>query len=106
MNPSARPQTSRNRDRALARVTSITTQTALVASIATVGFGGLAAITYSGTPAAAGSDSTNVNGTTNNSSNGTTSGSTVTNPFTGLQATQPPRTSTRQKARVTSGGSH
>jgi hypothetical protein len=104
MNPSARPQTSRNRDRALARIQSITTRTAVVASIATVGFGGLAALTYSGT-----SDAANVGGSTTDTTTHTTTG-TDTTPATdsvtsGLQATPAPTATTRHTARVTSGGS-
>ena len=49
MNPSARRQTSRNRDSALSRLNSITTGTAIAAAVATAGFGALAAINYSGT---------------------------------------------------------
>lgn len=108
MNPSARPQTSRNRDRALARIQSITTRTAVVASIATVGFGGLAALTYSGT-----SDTTNAADTTSQNVDGSTDTTTETdnttsatdNVTTGLQATPAPIATPRHKAHVTSGGS-
>lgn len=108
MNPSARPQTSRNRDRALNRLRSITTGTAVAASIATAGFGGLAALTYTGTTdASTGSTNTTlpaggaVDGTT---TTGTRTGSTTTT-VTGLQPTVPPVTTTRTKTHVTSGGS-
>jgi hypothetical protein len=108
MNPSARPQTSRNRDRALARIQSITTRTAVVASIATVGFGGLAALTYTGT-----SDATNAADTTSQNIDGSTTDTTTTDTTTsatdsvtsGLQATPAPTATTKHKARVTSGGS-
>jgi hypothetical protein len=106
MNPSARPQTSRNRDRALARIQSITTRTAVVASIATVGFGGLAALTYRGTSAANAADTTsqNVDGSTTASPTDNTASATdsVT---AGLQATPAPAATRKPKARVTSGGS-
>src|SRR2546427_6804408 len=74
MNPSARPQTSRNRDRALARVQSLTARTAVAATIATAGFGGLAAFTYSGASGAPGVDTTtqagtNVGSSTTNTTN-------------------------------------
>jgi hypothetical protein len=110
MNPSAKPQTSRNRDRALARVGSITSKTAIIASVATVGFGGLAAFTYSGDPSVTSIDQTTnstdatTNDTTTNSS-GTTSGRTSGGTTNGLQATQAPTTSTRHKSHTTSGGS-
>lgn len=109
MHPSARPQTSRNRDRAVARIQSITTRTAVVASIATVGFGGLAAFTYSGsadTTAATDTTTQAVDGaaTDATTSTDTTTTTTATDAATGLQATPAP-TATTRKARVTSGGS-
>jgi hypothetical protein len=106
MNPSARPQTSRNRDRALARIQSITTRTAVVASIATVGFGGLAALTYSGT-----SDTAAAADPTTQSVDGSTTDPTATDPTngtgatSGLQATPAPIATPKHKAHVTSGGS-
>jgi len=110
VNPSAKPQTSRNRDRALARVGSITSTTAIMASIATVGFGGLAAFTYSGDPSLTSIDQTTNatdNGTNNAStdSTGTTNGTTSSGSTNRLQATQAPTTSTRHKSHTTSGGS-
>jgi hypothetical protein len=109
MNPSARAQTSRNRDRALARIQSITTRTAVVASIATVGFGGLAALTYSGTSDttnAADTTSQNVDGSTTDTTTNTDPTTSATNGVTaGLQATPAPTATTKHKARVTSGGS-
>jgi hypothetical protein len=109
MNPSARPQTSRNRDRALARLQSITTQTAIAASIATVGFGGLAAFTYSGTTDSTNAVDTNgqagsVDGTSTDSTSGTGATSTDTT-GAGLQPTAAPAATAKHKARVTSGGS-
>ena len=109
MNPSARPQTSRNRDRALARIQSITTRTAVVASIATVGFGGLAALTYSGTTdSTAAADATNQ--TLAGASTGASSTTATTTPATGgvtsgLQPTAAPTATPTRKPRVTSGGS-
>ena len=107
MNPSALPQTSRNRDRAISRIRSITTGTAIVASVATAGFGGLAALTYTGTS----TDSTLVDA--NNSGAGSVAGTTTTGTpsatpttdTTGLQAAPAPTATTKHKARVTSGGS-
>jgi hypothetical protein len=106
VNPSARPQTSRNRDRALARVQSLTARTAVAATIATAGFGGLAAFTYSGTSGATGVDTTtpagaNVDGTTTNTTDTTTPNTTIS----GLQAAPAPTAKTHHTARVTSGGS-
>jgi hypothetical protein len=109
MNPSARPQTSRNRDRALAKLRSITTGTAVAASIATAGFGGLAALTYTGTTDSTlgSSDTTSPagvsDGTTTNDT--TTTNNTTVGTTTGLQPTQAPVTTTRKKKHVTSGGS-
>jgi hypothetical protein len=103
VNPSARRQTSRNRDHALAQLRSITTRTAVAASIATVGFGGLAAFTYSGT-----SDATTTLDTTvsSGSTNGTAADATTDDTTaSGLQATPAPTATTRHTARVTSGGS-
>jgi len=114
MNPSARPQTSRNRDRALARIRSITTTTAVAATVATAGFGTLAAFTYSGASTdatnATGNDTTVVAGI---ASDGTTTftqpavtSNRSTSSITGLQAAPTPVTTTHHTARVTSGGSH
>ena len=108
MNPSAKPQTSRSRDRAVARVGSITTQTAIVACVATVGFGGLAAFTYSGTPGVTSIDQTSnsVDGTTNDTTNGSTSNDTTSSGSTnGLRPAPAPTASTRHKSHVTTGGS-
>lgn len=109
MNPSARPQTSRNRDRAIDRLRSITTGTAVAATIATAGFGGLAALTYTGTSADAttGSAGTTVpagifgGGTTTNTTNSTTNSTTSGR----LQPVPAPTATTKHKAQVTSGGS-
>jgi hypothetical protein len=116
MNPSARPLSSRNRDRALARLNSITTGTAFAAAIATGGFGALAAATYSGSTDSTGAGA-GTGTTTSDTSNSvqdpvapaltlrapaaTDSPSTVT----GLQPTSAPVATVKKKARVTSGGS-
>jgi hypothetical protein len=110
MNSSARPQTSRNRDRAVARIESITRRTAIAATVATVGFGGLAAFTYSGTSdATTGSDTTvqagSVDGTTTDATAGTESTTTSDGASAGLQAAPAPTATPTPKARVTSGGS-
>lgn len=111
MNPAARPQTSRNRDRALTRLSSITTGTAIAAAVATIGFGGLAAANYSGTTNAA----TTVSGDdTTDSPAATGSGAGVQVPTatgasgaaTRLTPTSPPVAAVKKKAKVTSGGSH
>jgi hypothetical protein len=106
------------RERALGRLSRLTTATAVAGTFATVGFGGLAAVTYSGTP------TTPINQTTIDSSgetaqeNGTndtptdpgsttTSPSTPTSPSTTTQripTVQPP-TRTRTRSHVVSGGS-
>lgn len=110
MNPSARPQSSRNRDRALARLNSITTGTAIAAAVATAGFGALAAFTYSGTTNAA----TTTDTSTGAAAADTTSPAAIalTNPsVTGvavspLQPTSAPVAAVKKKAKVTSGGSN
>lgn len=104
MNPSARPQTSRNCDRAVARIQSITARTAVVASIATVGFGGLAAFTYSGTSGTTAPGDTSAQ-TVGGTGANTTTDTTAANPMTGLQATAAPVATSRHKVHVTSGGS-
>lgn len=107
MNPSARPQTSRNRDGALRRLNSITTGTAMAAAVATAGFGALAAINYAGTTSAAGADGSS---SAEDSSQDlpVTTDSATTDPVApaGLQPTTAPIVASKHKARVTSGGSH
>jgi hypothetical protein len=107
MNPSARPQTSRNRDRAVASLQSITARTAVAATIATIGFGGLAAYTYTGTTDGASTIDSNAAGaTTDGSTTNTTTGAAATAPTpAGLQAVAAPTATKRPRARVTSGGS-
>lgn len=112
MNPSARRQTSRNRDRALSRLNSITTGTAFAAAFATAAFGALAAINYSGTSDAATTDAAAADDASPDVTVGAgttaTDGSTPANPTAtpGLQPTRAPVAATNRKARVTSGGSH
>ena len=80
-----------------------------MASIATVGFGGLAALTYSGTSDAANAADTtsqNVAGSTTDATTDTDTTTSATDSVTsGLQATPAPTATTKHKARVTSGGS-
>jgi hypothetical protein len=86
-----------DRDRAIARLRTLTLGTT-IASIAAVGaFGAVAAVSYSGTA----SDVTTAAATNGNSSTATptTSGST------GLQATPVPTTTTAGSGHATSGGS-
>lgn len=109
MNQRARPQTSRNRDRALARLNSITSGTAIAAAIATAGFGALAASNYSGTTDAATT-------TNDNAAAGATidpgaaaqvpTATDSTSAVTGLLPTSPPVAAVKKKAKVTSGGSN
>lgn len=109
MNPSARPQTSRNRDRALSRLNSITTGTAIAAAVATAGFGALAAFTYSGTTDAATTDTTtgaSAAETTSPAAAAVTSPSTTGAAVSPLQPASAPVAAVKKKAKVTSGGSH
>ena len=111
MNPSARRQTSRNRDNALRRLNSITTGTAIAAAVATAGFGALAASNYSGVTDAVTTDGAAAEGTTSTGavdSDTTGSDDSTTNPVAtpSLQPTSAPVAATTEKAKVTSGGSH
>lgn len=58
MNEPARPRTTRDRDRAVARIRAITAGTAIAGFVATAGFGALSASNYSGQPTAAGGTGT------------------------------------------------
>jgi hypothetical protein len=112
MNPSARPLTSRSRDRALARLNSITTGSAIAAAVATGGFGALAAATWSG------SSNTTTTSLTTTDTSGQSGQSDPTAAALGAAATQGPSATSRlqptsapaavvtKKAKVTSGGSH
>ena len=97
------------RERAIAKLSRLTTGAAIAGTFATVGFGGLAAMTYSGTPADSASvdDSTTQDQPLATSPAGGTS-SSVTNPT----ATQPPTqqyvqppTVSRGRRHVSTGGS-
>ena len=91
----------------MARLRSITTGTAVAATVATAGFGGLAAMTYTGTSADStlgSSDTTVPAGADGTTTNTTTNGATATSP-TGLQPSVAPVTTTKKKKHVTSGGS-
>jgi hypothetical protein len=119
MNEPARPVTTRERDRALERLRSITAGTAVVATMATAGFGTLAAFTWSGAATGntdAANDSTTTINTTaqvdpDNDGDVDAAPTTGTSSGTGPAATASPiqpaatPTPTRRKARVTSGGS-
>ncbi|HEY7025211.1 MAG TPA: hypothetical protein VH371_09650 [Candidatus Limnocylindrales bacterium] len=95
------------RDQAIARVSRITTATAVAGAMATVGFGGLAAVTYSG-------DLTNTDTTPITSDGQSTDGAEVTSQATpvptlsttrsGTPTVRPP-TTTRTRSHVSSGGS-
>ena len=113
VNPSARPRTARERDRALRRIRSITTGLAVLGTAATAGFGALAAVTWSGST---NGDTAVADPTANSRLTGAdedadtlTGGDAV--PTAGPQTAAPlqpaptPLATTRKKARVTSGGS-
>jgi hypothetical protein len=119
MHESTRATTARERDRALDRLRSITAGTAVMATMATAGFGTLAAFTWSGaatgnTDAANDSPSTiNTTAQVDPDNDGdvdaapTAGTSGVTGPTVTASPIQPAATPTptRRKARVTSGGS-
>lgn len=101
------------RERALARLSRLTTASAAAATFATVGFGGLAAVTYSGTSATpsdqtalddpsaqADASAPQANGTTTDPR--ATTGPTSTN--RPIVVAQPP-TRTRTRSHVVTGGS-
>jgi hypothetical protein len=116
MNPSARPRTARERDRALDRLQSITVGTAVIATMATAGFGALAAFTWSGaTTDTAAADATSESApdpTANSRLTGAdedadtlpTAEAPAAATLTPIQPTPTPVT-TKKKAKVTSGGS-
>ncbi|HYK96345.1 MAG TPA: hypothetical protein VE011_10855 [Candidatus Dormibacteraeota bacterium] len=92
----------------MARIQSITTRTAVVAGIATVGFGGLAALTYSGTSnatAAAATTTQAIDGAGTDSTTSTDTTRSATDSVTPALQAAPVPTATTRKARVTSGGS-
>lgn len=97
------------RERALGRLSSLTTAAAIGGTFATVGFGGLAAMTYSGTPVIA--DPISVDGTTSQGqvpsgqSNGTTPSASHVPTNQQFQPAQPPTVTTRKRTHVSSGGS-
>ncbi len=98
------------RERALDRLSRLTTATAIAGTFATVGFGGLAAITYSGTPV--GSDPVTVDDQTTAPQANTTDPSNTTGSLATQQPSthqfvpaQPPTVTTRRRTHVSSGGS-
>lgn len=116
MNPSARPRTARERDRALHRIRSITTGIAILGTAGTAGFGALAAVTWSGSANGATDDTAAANATANSRLTGAdedadtltgadavpTAAAETASP---LQPAPTPLATTRKKSRVTSGGS-
>jgi hypothetical protein len=117
MNDPARPTTRHERDRALDRLRSITTGTAVMATLASAGFGTLAAFTWSGTTTDAAEVDAGGAGATLSQiddtplANGsdlsrTSSGAGTAAATTPLQPTAAPITATKKKSKVTSGGSH
>jgi len=98
------------RERALGRLSRLTTASAIAGTFATVGFGGLAAITYGGTPA--GSDPVTVDDTTSTPQANSTNPSNSTGSLATQQPSthqfvpaQPPSTTTHRRTHVSSGGS-
>jgi hypothetical protein len=115
MNDPARPTTRHERDRALERLRSITTGTAVVATLASAGFGTLAAFTWSGSSTDAATSDAGTAGVlaqaddsplANGSNVGRTSSGTDTATSVPLQPVLTPVTATKKKSRVSSGGSH
>lgn len=122
MKDAARATTARERDRALRRLQSITTGTAVIATLATAGFGTLAALTWSGAttdnPDAA-EDSGTINATVAQldpdndgdvdataTPDSITSGSTTPGATARpIQPTPTPLATSKRKSRVSSGGS-
>jgi hypothetical protein len=108
MNDSARPQTARNRDRAIGRLRSLTTGTALAGFVATGAFGALAAATYSGHTSTA-TDTTGTGKTGRSATQSSTTNDQTTtdnsNSSSTLNSTLNAATTQRQKAYVTTGGS-
>ena len=115
MTLSTRPTTTRERDRALQRLRSITTGVAVLGTAATAGFGALAAVTWSGSTtgvdqAAAADPTANARLTGADEDADTLTGADAIptpGPATAapLQPNPTPLATTRKKARVTSGGS-
>ncbi|HJP90181.1 MAG TPA: hypothetical protein VJ850_14195 [Candidatus Limnocylindrales bacterium] len=117
MNPSTRPTTTRERDRALQRLRSITAGIAVLGTAATAGFGALAAVTWSGSAGTAGDDTAAAADPTANA--WFTNADEDSDLLTGAEQSTPapseaaapiqpnptPLATTRKKPRVTSGGS-
>jgi hypothetical protein len=98
------------RERALGRLSRLTTAAAIGGTFATVGFGGLAAMTYSGTPVIADPisiDDTAPQGQVQSTQPNGTSPSATRAPTTNQQVVpaQPPTVTTRRRTHVSSGGS-
>ena len=97
------------RERALGRLSRLTTAAAIGGTFATVGFGGLAAVTYSGTPAAADPISVDdsaqgqVQAGVPNGTNPSATRAPTTNQH--VVPVQPPTVTTRKRTHVSSGGS-
>ncbi|HEY8871147.1 MAG TPA: hypothetical protein VIM30_17390 [Candidatus Limnocylindrales bacterium] len=111
MNTSARPTTTGARDRALARLRTITVGTALAGVAATGAFGSAAAMTYSGhsggtlnvaTTANSTAPTTTANPTTNET---TATQSTNSSSSSSLQSASKAATSTSGSGQITTGGS-
>lgn len=118
MNPSTRPTTTRERDRALRRLRSITTGLAVLGTAATAGFGALAAVTWSGSTTAGTDDQVAAADPTANArltgadededlltGGEQPTAASVQPAATSLQPNPTPLATTRKKAKVTSGGS-
>jgi len=119
MNDPARPTTRHERDRALERLQSITTGTAIAATIASAAFGTLAAFTWSGDTTDAATNGATIDGGTVGATvaqvddtpigggffGPSTESSSTTATATPLQPTTTPLTASKKKSRVSSGGS-
>jgi hypothetical protein len=112
MHDATRPLSVRGRDRALERLRTLTTGTALAGFVATGAFGTLAAINYAGhsssnagtSGASTTSTDTTNQGSTSQSNNASNQGSS-SNSNSPLQAAQLPTVQTYRHAHVSSGGS-
>ena len=129
-------QRTNQRDLAIARVSRLTTGTAVAGALATIGFAGLAAFTFSGNVTAtdanqvtaddsSSQDSQAINqpadgstttpggvsnpgtqGTQGTQTNPSTGSTGATTPSTGSTSVNPPVVTTRHRSHVSTGGSH
>jgi hypothetical protein len=102
-------QRANQRERALDRLSRLTTATAIAGTFATIGFGGLAALTYAGTPTTndpIAIDDAGQQGAVGTAQPNDTNTSATQAPTTRqFVPAQPPSTTTRRRTHVSSGGS-